>query len=45
LSTSAKLTNIANFKITIKQVTPCVKGTGVVLAVLQPGDTAIVTSV
>ena len=37
LSTSIKLTNIANFKMTVKAATPCMKTYGDVLATLQPG--------
>ena len=45
MSTSIKVTNTANFKITIKEAVPCVKGAGTTLAVLQPGDTYVVTTV
>lgn len=43
--TSILLTNKATYKIEIKQVFPCVKDHGAILATLQPGQSYTVTTV
>ncbi len=45
LSTNIKLTNTADFKMTVKAATPCMKTYGDVLAILQPGESVIVYQV